>query len=148
MPAFVTFLACLFVGVEMGILIGTIFDLAVLIYLNARPTINIEHRNVRERKLRSRSSKYSRLLGERFFFLIGKLQRIKNLLLADLDDELLLGPPQRRDPVSRGGSSEDVPDEESRHKRRAGLRAHRQDRLHCRTGLGTVAKFIYTLQNF
>ncbi|KYQ60101.1 Sodium-independent sulfate anion transporter [Trachymyrmex zeteki] len=45
-PAFITFLACLFVGVEMGILIGTIFDLAILIYLNARPTINIEHRNI------------------------------------------------------------------------------------------------------
>ncbi|XP_011866900.1 PREDICTED: sodium-independent sulfate anion transporter-like isoform X2 [Vollenhovia emeryi] len=45
-PAFITFLACLFVGVEMGILIGTIFDLAVLIYLNARPTINIERRNI------------------------------------------------------------------------------------------------------
>lgn len=46
MPAFVTFLACLFVGVEMGILIGTTFDLAILVYLNARPTINIEHRNI------------------------------------------------------------------------------------------------------
>ncbi|KYM96787.1 Sodium-independent sulfate anion transporter [Cyphomyrmex costatus] len=45
-PAFITFLACLFVGIEMGILIGTIFDLAILIYLNARPTINIEHRNI------------------------------------------------------------------------------------------------------
>ncbi|KAL0123840.1 hypothetical protein PUN28_005995 [Cardiocondyla obscurior] len=45
-PAFITFLACLFVGIEMGILIGTMFDLAVLIYLNARPTINIEHRNI------------------------------------------------------------------------------------------------------
>ncbi|XP_018364457.1 PREDICTED: sodium-independent sulfate anion transporter-like [Trachymyrmex cornetzi] len=45
-PAFITFLACLFVGVEMGILIGTILDLAILIYLNARPTINIEHRNI------------------------------------------------------------------------------------------------------
>ncbi|XP_028049291.1 sodium-independent sulfate anion transporter [Monomorium pharaonis] len=46
MPAFVTFLACLFVGVEIGILIGTIFDLAILIYLNARPTINVEHRKI------------------------------------------------------------------------------------------------------
>ncbi|XP_025991392.1 sodium-independent sulfate anion transporter [Solenopsis invicta] len=45
-PAFVTFLACLFVGIEIGILIGTIFDLAILIYLTARPTINIEHRNI------------------------------------------------------------------------------------------------------
>lgn len=47
-PAFVTFLACLFVGVEIGILIGTVFDLAILIYINARPTINVEHRNVRK----------------------------------------------------------------------------------------------------
>ncbi|XP_024884153.1 sodium-independent sulfate anion transporter-like [Temnothorax curvispinosus] len=45
-PAFVTFLACLFVGVELGILIGTLLDLAILVYLNARPTINIEHRNI------------------------------------------------------------------------------------------------------
>ncbi|XP_070163166.1 sodium-independent sulfate anion transporter isoform X2 [Polyergus mexicanus] len=44
-PAFVTFLASLFAGVELGILIGTIIDLAILIYLNARPTINIEYRN-------------------------------------------------------------------------------------------------------
>ncbi|XP_011689187.1 PREDICTED: sodium-independent sulfate anion transporter-like isoform X2 [Wasmannia auropunctata] len=45
-PTFITFLACLFIGVEIGILIGTIFDLAILIYLNARPTINIEHRKL------------------------------------------------------------------------------------------------------
>ncbi|XP_077260060.1 sodium-independent sulfate anion transporter isoform X1 [Temnothorax americanus] len=45
-PAFVTFLACLFVGVELGILIGTLLDMAILVYLNARPTINIERRNI------------------------------------------------------------------------------------------------------
>ncbi|XP_029173687.1 sodium-independent sulfate anion transporter-like [Nylanderia fulva] len=44
-PAFVTFLASLFAGVELGILIGTIIDLIILIYLNARPTINIEYKN-------------------------------------------------------------------------------------------------------
>ncbi|XP_019888316.1 sodium-independent sulfate anion transporter [Ooceraea biroi] len=44
-PAFATFLACLFAGVELGILIGTIIDLAILIYLNARPTMYIEYRN-------------------------------------------------------------------------------------------------------
>ncbi|XP_029672275.1 sodium-independent sulfate anion transporter-like [Formica exsecta] len=44
-PAFVTFLASLFAGVELGILIGMIIDLAILIYLNARPTINVEYRN-------------------------------------------------------------------------------------------------------
>jgi MFS superfamily sulfate permease-like transporter len=45
-PTFATFLACLFAGVELGILIGTIIDLAILIYLNARPTMYIEYRNV------------------------------------------------------------------------------------------------------
>lgn len=45
-PAFVTFLASLFAGVELGILIGTTIDLAILIYLNARPTINIEYKNI------------------------------------------------------------------------------------------------------
>nr|XP_012230213.1 PREDICTED: sodium-independent sulfate anion transporter-like isoform X1 [Linepithema humile]XP_012230214.1 PREDICTED: sodium-independent sulfate anion transporter-like isoform X1 [Linepithema humile] len=44
-PAFVTFLACLFAGVELGILIGTIIDLAILIYLNARPRIHIEYKD-------------------------------------------------------------------------------------------------------
>jgi len=47
-PAFVTFLACLFAGVELGILIGTIIDLAILIYLNARPGIHIEYKHVRK----------------------------------------------------------------------------------------------------
>ncbi|XP_011265430.1 sodium-independent sulfate anion transporter [Camponotus floridanus] len=45
-PAFVTFFASLFVGVELGILIGMIIDLAILTYLNARPTINIEYKNI------------------------------------------------------------------------------------------------------
>ncbi|XP_066587801.1 sodium-independent sulfate anion transporter-like isoform X2 [Prorops nasuta] len=44
-PGFVTFLACLFAGVELGILIGVIVDLAIVIYFNARPTIYIEYRN-------------------------------------------------------------------------------------------------------
>ncbi|EFN81292.1 sodium-independent sulfate anion transporter [Harpegnathos saltator] len=44
-PAFVTFLACLFAGVELGIVIGVTIDLAILIYLNARPAIYIEYRN-------------------------------------------------------------------------------------------------------
>ncbi|XP_077260063.1 sodium-independent sulfate anion transporter isoform X3 [Temnothorax americanus] len=71
-PAFVTFLACLFVGVELGILI-------------------------------------------------------------DLDNRLFLSPSQRWNFVPRGRSSENVSDEKSRDERRIGLRAHRQDRLHCRT---------------
>ncbi|XP_071637304.1 sodium-independent sulfate anion transporter isoform X3 [Temnothorax longispinosus] len=106
-PAFVTFLACLFVGVELGILIGTLLDLAILVYLNARPTINIEHRN--------------------------ELYRMKNLLFADLDNRLFLSPSQCWNFVPRGRSSENVSDEKSRDECRIGLRAHRQNRLHCRT---------------
>ncbi|XP_076234572.1 sodium-independent sulfate anion transporter [Calliopsis andreniformis] len=44
-PTFATFFACLFAGVELGILIGVTIDLAILIYFNARPTIYIEYRN-------------------------------------------------------------------------------------------------------
>ncbi|CAK9833483.1 Sodium-independent sulfate anion transporter [Anthophora retusa] len=44
-PTLATFLACLFAGVELGILIGVTIDLAILIYFNARPTIYIEYRN-------------------------------------------------------------------------------------------------------
>lgn len=43
-PAVVTFLACLFAGVELGILIGIAIDLLILIYFNARPTMYIEYR--------------------------------------------------------------------------------------------------------
>nr|XP_050855019.1 sodium-independent sulfate anion transporter-like isoform X1 [Vespula vulgaris] len=44
-PAFITFFACLFAGVELGILIGIAIDLLILIYFNARPTMYIEYRN-------------------------------------------------------------------------------------------------------
>ncbi|CAK9817230.1 Sodium-independent sulfate anion transporter [Anthophora quadrimaculata] len=44
-PTLATFFACLFAGVELGILIGVTIDLAILIYFNARPTIYIEYRN-------------------------------------------------------------------------------------------------------
>ncbi|KAK1124251.1 hypothetical protein K0M31_006625 [Melipona bicolor] len=44
-PICTTFFACLFAGVELGILIGVAIDLAILIYFNARPTIYIEYRN-------------------------------------------------------------------------------------------------------
>lgn len=43
-PTIVTFLACLFAGVELGILIGIAIDLFILIYFNARPTMYIEYR--------------------------------------------------------------------------------------------------------
>ncbi|XP_017892165.1 sodium-independent sulfate anion transporter-like [Ceratina calcarata] len=45
-PTLATFVACLFAGVELGILIGVAIDLAILIYFNARPTIYIEYRNI------------------------------------------------------------------------------------------------------
>ncbi|XP_012263281.2 sodium-independent sulfate anion transporter-like isoform X2 [Athalia rosae] len=44
-PGLVTFLSCLFVGVESGILIGVAVDLAILIYFDARPHMEVEHRN-------------------------------------------------------------------------------------------------------
>ena len=43
----VTFFACLFAGVELGILVGVAVDIAIMTYLNSRPKIYIEYRNVR-----------------------------------------------------------------------------------------------------
>lgn len=45
-PALVTFLSCLFVGVELGIIVGVAVDIAILIYFNARPHMDVEYRNV------------------------------------------------------------------------------------------------------
>ncbi|XP_046733753.1 sodium-independent sulfate anion transporter-like isoform X1 [Diprion similis] len=47
-PALGTFLACLFVGVELGILIGVAIDVVILIYFNARPHITVEQKNQSE----------------------------------------------------------------------------------------------------
>ncbi|XP_046733752.1 sodium-independent sulfate anion transporter-like [Diprion similis] len=41
-PTFVTFLVCLVVGVEYGILVGVGINLMFLLYPSARPTINVE----------------------------------------------------------------------------------------------------------
>lgn len=40
-PLFVTFLFCLFLSLEIGIVIGTAVNLAMLLYATARPRINI-----------------------------------------------------------------------------------------------------------
>lgn len=40
-PLFVTFLVCLFVSLEIGIVIGTAVNLAMLLYATARPRIKI-----------------------------------------------------------------------------------------------------------
>ncbi|XP_043280248.1 sodium-independent sulfate anion transporter-like isoform X2 [Venturia canescens] len=49
LPALVTFLACLFASVELGILIGVAVDIGILAYFSARPKIHIEDRYVRNR---------------------------------------------------------------------------------------------------
>ncbi|KAK6624111.1 hypothetical protein RUM44_010969 [Polyplax serrata] len=41
-PAFATFFACLWSGVEVGILFGLAIDLIYLLYLNARPSCKVE----------------------------------------------------------------------------------------------------------
>ncbi|KAK7870317.1 hypothetical protein R5R35_003707 [Gryllus longicercus] len=41
-PAFATFLACLFFGVEVGIVVGIAVDIAFLLYFNARPRVTVE----------------------------------------------------------------------------------------------------------
>ncbi|XP_015596313.1 sodium-independent sulfate anion transporter isoform X2 [Cephus cinctus] len=44
-PALTTFFACLFAGVELGIIIGVAIDLAILLYFNSRPIMYIEYRS-------------------------------------------------------------------------------------------------------
>lgn len=41
-PMFVTFIFCLIVGVEYGILLGVSTNLIFLLYPSARPTVHIE----------------------------------------------------------------------------------------------------------
>lgn len=45
-PLFGTFISCLFVGVEIGILIGIAIDVAILLYYNSRPKLLIEQISV------------------------------------------------------------------------------------------------------
>ncbi|KAJ9579480.1 hypothetical protein L9F63_024412, partial [Diploptera punctata] len=46
-PTFVTFVACLVIGVELGILIGVGINLIFLLYPSARPTIHVERATTR-----------------------------------------------------------------------------------------------------
>lgn len=41
-PTFVTFLLCLIVGVEIGILLGVAVNIVFLLYPSARPTLHVE----------------------------------------------------------------------------------------------------------
>ncbi|XP_054284066.1 sodium-independent sulfate anion transporter-like [Macrosteles quadrilineatus] len=41
-PALVTFIACLLVGVEKGLVIGVAIDVLILLYFNARPRVSID----------------------------------------------------------------------------------------------------------
>ncbi|XP_077294159.1 sodium-independent sulfate anion transporter-like [Arctopsyche grandis] len=41
-PLFGTFVSCLFIGVEIGILIGIAIDIVILLYYNSRPKLRIE----------------------------------------------------------------------------------------------------------
>lgn len=46
LPGFVTFILSLTVGVEIGLLVGVIVDLAFVIHRTARPVLTIEKLNV------------------------------------------------------------------------------------------------------
>lgn len=45
-PGFLTLIACLALGVEMGIMIGVAVDIAFLLYFSARPGIQVERLQV------------------------------------------------------------------------------------------------------
>lgn len=49
-PMFVTFLFCLIIGVEYGILSGVGINLMFLLYPSARPTIHVDKYTVRSNK--------------------------------------------------------------------------------------------------
>lgn len=42
MPGFLTLIACLAIGVELGIVIGVAVDVAFLLYFTARPGVEVE----------------------------------------------------------------------------------------------------------
>jgi len=48
-PMTTTFLVCLFSNMELGIIIGTAINLAMLAYSTARPKIDIQNEDVRTR---------------------------------------------------------------------------------------------------
>jgi sodium-independent sulfate anion transporter 11 len=45
-PGFLTLIACLAIGVELGIVIGVAVDIAFLLYFNARPGVQVERLQV------------------------------------------------------------------------------------------------------
>lgn len=45
-PALGTFLACLYLGVELGILVGVVIDFMILAYFNAKPLVEIKNKQV------------------------------------------------------------------------------------------------------
>ncbi|XP_068084370.1 sodium-independent sulfate anion transporter [Anabrus simplex] len=45
-PAFATFLACLFIAVELGIVIGIVVDVIFLLYFSARPRVLVEKKAI------------------------------------------------------------------------------------------------------
>jgi sodium-independent sulfate anion transporter 11 len=47
-PGFLTLIACLAIGVELGIVIGVAVDIAFLLYFNARPGVQVERVQVRD----------------------------------------------------------------------------------------------------
>lgn len=46
-PTFATFVLCLGVGVEMGILIGVLINIVFLLYPSARPKLTVDTQKVR-----------------------------------------------------------------------------------------------------
>lgn len=50
-PMFVTFLFCLIIGVEYGILLGVGINLMFLLYPSARPTVHIDKCAVSSKKI-------------------------------------------------------------------------------------------------
>lgn len=48
MPALSTFLACLALGVELGLAVGVVVDVCFLLYFNARPDISIQRETLQD----------------------------------------------------------------------------------------------------
>lgn len=46
-PAFATFLSCLFLRLELGIVVGIAINVVFLLYASARPSVNVEKVTVR-----------------------------------------------------------------------------------------------------
>lgn len=46
-PLWGTFIACLLLGIEIGILVGVVIDVILLLYYNARPRITVQKISVK-----------------------------------------------------------------------------------------------------